>query len=436
MLLQGDPEPEKELWSRRDDVTLANPFGGYRRGWPEVEAGLDLAADGFAKGGTCVFEEISREAGPDHGFVFEMERFESNLTDGRGVASGALRVVMIFRVEDSEWKLVHRQADTLTELGAHDDAIHQPVRRMKTLHTAYRVTDLTVSLAFYTTLGYRELGRVDLGDGDSLTMLSFPDEDVVTLDWRTARPTATSRSAPGSAISSSRSMTSPPPSRPSPVPDYGPGRWNTTRRRMARRHRGSLIPTAIASSWCSGRPAMPTASPTPTSLSRSGRMTSGHEVRIENTEPKRGREVMFAQTPGKIVALPVQPPETNASAGLTESATSESPALICGDRALRWKDVRRSRTIHMGGLPMTPSKPISTGIERRSMFTSTRRSTAPARHQPHEHERRSARVVQVARSDVQPLSVHLRLLGETHVSKHFWCRREYPGLVQTIYRSL
>src|SRR5438552_10449561 len=53
-LLQGDPKPEKELWSRRDDVTLANPFGGYRRGWPDFEAGLDLAAGGFAKGGTCV----------------------------------------------------------------------------------------------------------------------------------------------------------------------------------------------------------------------------------------------------------------------------------------------------------------------------------------------------------------------------------------------
>jgi lactoylglutathione lyase len=181
-LLQGDPEPEKQLWSRRDDITLANPFGGYRRGWQEVEAGLDLAADGFAKGGTCVFEEISREAGPEHGFVFEMERFESNLTDGRGVASGALRVIMIFRVEDGEWKLVHRQADTLTEFGAHDDSIHQPVRRMKTLHTAYRVTDLKVSLGFYTTLGYRDLGRVDLGDGNSLTMLRFPDEHVVTLE--------------------------------------------------------------------------------------------------------------------------------------------------------------------------------------------------------------------------------------------------------------
>ncbi len=181
-LLQGDPEPEKELWSRRDDATLANPFGGYRRGWLQVEAGLDLAAEGFATGGTCVFEEISREAGPDHGFVFELERFESNLTNGRGVASGALRVVMIFRVEDAEWKLVHRQADTLTEFSAHDDAIRHPARGMKTLHTAYRVTDLTASLAFYTALGYREVGRVDLGHGNSLTMLRFPDEDVVTLE--------------------------------------------------------------------------------------------------------------------------------------------------------------------------------------------------------------------------------------------------------------
>src|SRR5919109_5200069 len=53
---------------------------------------------------------------------------------------------------------------------------------MRTLHTAYRVTDLAASLAFYTTLGYRELGRVDIGNGASLTMLKFPVEEVVTLE--------------------------------------------------------------------------------------------------------------------------------------------------------------------------------------------------------------------------------------------------------------
>ena len=36
---------------------------------------------------------------------------------------------------------------------------------MKTLHTAYRVTDLAASLGFYSALGYREAGRVGMGDG-------------------------------------------------------------------------------------------------------------------------------------------------------------------------------------------------------------------------------------------------------------------------------
>ncbi|MGH3742814.1 MAG: VOC family protein [Micromonosporaceae bacterium] len=53
---------------------------------------------------------------------------------------------------------------------------------MKTLHTAYRVTDLAVSLGFYTALGYDQVGRIDIGGGATLTVLKFPDEDVVTLE--------------------------------------------------------------------------------------------------------------------------------------------------------------------------------------------------------------------------------------------------------------
>jgi lactoylglutathione lyase len=56
------------------------------------------------------------------------------------------------------------------------------VSRVKTLHPAYRVTDLAAALGFYTALGYREVGRVSIGDGASLTMLQFPGEEVVTLE--------------------------------------------------------------------------------------------------------------------------------------------------------------------------------------------------------------------------------------------------------------
>ena len=54
--------------------------------------------------------------------------------------------------------------------------------RMKTLHPAYRVTDLDISLGFYTALGYQVLGRADLGHGATLTVLKFPDEPVGTLE--------------------------------------------------------------------------------------------------------------------------------------------------------------------------------------------------------------------------------------------------------------
>jgi len=53
---------------------------------------------------------------------------------------------------------------------------------MRTLHTAYRVADLEVSLRFYSALGYKQVGHVDLGRGATLTMLKFPDEPVVTLE--------------------------------------------------------------------------------------------------------------------------------------------------------------------------------------------------------------------------------------------------------------
>lgn len=53
---------------------------------------------------------------------------------------------------------------------------------MKTLFVSYRVTDLDLSLAFYSALGYIEAGQVALDDGARLVMLRFPDEPFVTLE--------------------------------------------------------------------------------------------------------------------------------------------------------------------------------------------------------------------------------------------------------------
>lgn len=60
-----------------------------------------------------------------------------------------------------------------------------PARRdpaVKTILPSLRVSDLTASLAFYGTLGYGEVGRVEIAGGTTLTMLKFPAEQVVSLE--------------------------------------------------------------------------------------------------------------------------------------------------------------------------------------------------------------------------------------------------------------
>lgn len=64
---------------------------------------------------------------------------------------------------------------------------------MRTLLVGLRVTDLDRSLAFYTALGYTELGRVPETPFGSLTMLQMPDDPFATLELvhDPARPVAT-----------------------------------------------------------------------------------------------------------------------------------------------------------------------------------------------------------------------------------------------------
>jgi hypothetical protein len=59
-ITRGNPDVYKSLWSRREDVTLANPFGPPVRGWEEVSARLDLAASNYRDGQD--YERTSRRS--------------------------------------------------------------------------------------------------------------------------------------------------------------------------------------------------------------------------------------------------------------------------------------------------------------------------------------------------------------------------------------
>jgi ketosteroid isomerase-like protein len=110
----GDPEPQKELFSRRDNVTLANPLGPPARGWDHVEDALDCAASLIREGEPVAYERISEDATGDMAYIVEFERTRLRAGDADEIAPVSLRVTTIFRREDDAWKIAHRHADPIT----------------------------------------------------------------------------------------------------------------------------------------------------------------------------------------------------------------------------------------------------------------------------------------------------------------------------------
>jgi ketosteroid isomerase-like protein len=110
--VQGDTRPMKSLFSRSDDVVLANPLGPPVRGPSAVDEASDRAG-AFLRGGTIEFEDMARYAVSDLGYVFHIERVKAKVGESDELRRFALRVTMIYRREADGWKIVHRQADPI-----------------------------------------------------------------------------------------------------------------------------------------------------------------------------------------------------------------------------------------------------------------------------------------------------------------------------------
>lgn len=110
-ITRGNPGPVKDLYSRLDDVTLANPFGGIARGWAQVEARLDQASRYFQDGEMLGFDTITSYKALNTAYLVETEHFKARVEGAPAPEEFALRVTSIFRREEGLWKLVHRHAD-------------------------------------------------------------------------------------------------------------------------------------------------------------------------------------------------------------------------------------------------------------------------------------------------------------------------------------
>jgi ketosteroid isomerase-like protein len=113
-ITNGNPDVYKSLYSRRDDATLANPFGPPARGWSEVSTTLDRAAANYQDGEAVGFENVATVVGGDLAYTVEIESYRARVGGAEEVVPVAVRVTTVFRREDGVWKLLHRHADPIT----------------------------------------------------------------------------------------------------------------------------------------------------------------------------------------------------------------------------------------------------------------------------------------------------------------------------------
>ena len=112
--LKGNPEPNKEMFSHEQDVSLANPFGPPARGWEQVAATMERAASNLRDGEIVAFENIAKYVTPELAYTVWLERQQTKVSGREDITPFALRVTMIYRPEDGVWKVVHRHADPIT----------------------------------------------------------------------------------------------------------------------------------------------------------------------------------------------------------------------------------------------------------------------------------------------------------------------------------
>ena len=115
VFIQGKADVQKPLWSTRDDVTLANPLGPPAKGFDAVCQHMDRAASLISAGQNYTFHTITVVEGTDLAYEVGIESNMVRIGDAPDRVPISLRVTTAFRLEDGEWRIVHRHADPITE---------------------------------------------------------------------------------------------------------------------------------------------------------------------------------------------------------------------------------------------------------------------------------------------------------------------------------
>ena len=111
-LHNGDAGPRRALWSRNEPVSvlgaLRNAFG--QREIDEVFSHLERT---FSHCTSHAFELQAYDVVGDMAYTAGLERTSCSIDGQPG--SYILRATQVYRLEEGEWKVAHRHADTVSE---------------------------------------------------------------------------------------------------------------------------------------------------------------------------------------------------------------------------------------------------------------------------------------------------------------------------------
>lgn len=124
-LVKGNPGATTAMFSHREDVTLANPFGPVTRGWKSVVETAQLASSRYRDGEATSFEEVAKYVTANLAYIVEIERYTAKIGGRDDITPVAVRVTSIFRLEEGVWKLLHRHADPITSIQLTDSIIQR-----------------------------------------------------------------------------------------------------------------------------------------------------------------------------------------------------------------------------------------------------------------------------------------------------------------------
>jgi hypothetical protein len=81
--IKGNAEPYKEIFSHREDMSLANPFGPPVRGWDEAAQTMERAASRYRDGEIVGFENVAKYVSSELAYIVEVERYQARVGGGR-----------------------------------------------------------------------------------------------------------------------------------------------------------------------------------------------------------------------------------------------------------------------------------------------------------------------------------------------------------------